>query len=116
MSVTASTSLPLLQMIIALAAVLGAILALAWAARRVQRGGSRGGRVLRTHASLALGTRERAVLVEAAGQFLLLGVAAGRVSLLHRYDAAPELPTHVEQPASGADFLTALRQALGKNK
>lgn len=36
--------------------------------------------------SLALGTRERAVMVEVAGQQLLLGVTPGQVTTLHVFD------------------------------
>ncbi|HEU0197838.1 MAG TPA: flagellar biosynthetic protein FliO [Nevskiaceae bacterium] len=114
---TAPTALPLAQVAIALIAVLAAILVLAWAARRVQqRSGVRGGALLRTHASLSVGPRERAVLVEAGGQFLLLGVANGQVRLLHCFDTPPELPHGPAGTPSGHDFLTQLREVLRNRK
>ncbi|MEN8718872.1 MAG: flagellar biosynthetic protein FliO [Oceanococcaceae bacterium] len=41
----------------------------------------------RVHGSLAVGPRERVVLVEMGGDWMLLGVAAGRVNLLKTLDA-----------------------------
>ncbi len=41
----------------------------------------------RVHASLAVGPRERVVLVEMAGEWMLLGVAPGRVSMLKSLSA-----------------------------
>ena len=40
----------------------------------------------KVHASLAVGPRERVVLVEMANEWLLLGVAPGRVSFLKSMD------------------------------
>lgn len=115
MSAASSGAGSLLQMSIALIAVLAVIFALAWVARRMQRGGLRGAAVLRAHASLSLGPRERAVLVEAAGQYLLLGVASGQVRVLHRYDTAPELPVPDGAPSAN-DFLSHLRASLRGSK
>lgn len=41
----------------------------------------------RVHASVVVGPRERVVLVEMAGEWMLLGVAPGRVSLLKSLSA-----------------------------
>lgn len=111
-----SAALPLLQTVIALAAVIGVVLALAWLARRVQRNGPRGSATLRSRASLAVGAHERVMLVEAAGQFLLLGVTPSQVRLLHRYDTPPELPNlpATRYPTEGfAAWLRAARNARG---
>lgn len=40
------------------------------------------------HGSLAVGPRERIVLVEAAGEWMLLGVAPGQVRILKSLDTA----------------------------
>lgn len=114
MPATAPTALPVMQMIVALVAVLVMIAALAWAARRVQGGRARASTLLHAHASLSLGPRERAVLVEAAGEFLLLGVASGQVRLLHRYATPPPLPAPTS--ASAGDFLAQLRASLRASK
>lgn len=112
---SAPAALPLMQMIVALIAVLAVIVGMAWAARRLQRGGV-GGRasLMRTHASINVGPRERAVLIEAGGCFLLLGVASGSVRLLHRFEQAPEIPE--QDSLAGGEFVARLRDALRQRK
>lgn len=95
---------PLLQMIASLAAVVVVILGLAWMSRRLQ--GARAGTQaeLRVCATLAVGVKERVVLVEARGQQYLLGVAPGRVNLLTPMgEAPPAFAEHLSAavPASG---------------
>jgi flagellar protein FliO/FliZ len=68
-----------MQSVIALFAVLG----LLWAAARfAKRHGAPGATtaILKAVSSVAVGTRERVVIVEVEGQWLVLGVAPGRVS------------------------------------
>ena len=70
----------LLQATLGLALVLGVIVAFAWVARRLAPGTVRGtGVPLTIIASQAVGQRERVVVVEVADQWLVLGVAPGRV-------------------------------------
>ena len=38
---------------------------------------------------VSLGTRERAVLIQVEGKKILVGVAPGRVNLLHQFDSKP---------------------------
>lgn len=96
------------SVLLSLVLVLGLILALAWLLGRLRGGaGGAGAGPLRAHAQLALGIKERVVLIEAAGAWLLLGVVPGRIELLHRYEARPELPA----PAEGGGFEAVLRQA-----
>ncbi|APV51431.1 flagellar biosynthetic protein FliO [Betaproteobacteria bacterium GR16-43] len=70
----------LLGTVFSLAAVLALFVGAAWFAKRA-RGGSaaRPAAHLRAVAQLSLGARERVVIVEAAGQWLVLGVAPGNV-------------------------------------
>lgn len=92
--------------------VLGAIFALAWLLRRMQGLRTGGAATLRINGGVSVGTRERVLMVQAGDVHLLIGVAPGRVNLLHRFDqapavqdsAAPELPS----------FKDALRRALGQ--
>jgi flagellar protein FliO/FliZ len=71
-----------LQMVLGLALVLGAIGGAAWLARRAGAAGSQGARLLRVVAALPVGTRERVVVVELKDQWLVLGIAPGRVAPL----------------------------------
>jgi len=65
----------------------------------------------RVYASLAVGPRERVVLVEMAGEWMLVGVAPGRVSLLKTLSAEQAQAWATEQTAQGAarpEWLQAL--------
>jgi flagellar protein FliO/FliZ len=73
-------------MLLGLVVVLGLIAAAVWLLRRytpLQRGDG----TLKIVGGLALGTRERLVLVETGGVRLLLGVMPGKVERLHVFDA-----------------------------
>jgi flagellar protein FliO/FliZ len=90
----------LLGMVIALAVVLG----LAWVCLKFlrqwqERGmGRREGepdRQLRFVRALAVGQRERLMLVEAEGELMLIGVSAGSVNLLKNWGAGSAPPPDV---------------------
>lgn len=96
------------EVALALALVVAAIVILAWVLRRVQRGiAAAGSSRLRVVASLALGPRERLVVVDAAGTQLLLGVTPAGISRLHELSD----PLVVAAPSPN-DFAQRLRQAL----
>lgn len=58
-------------------------------------------------AALSVGQRERVVLIEVGGEQLLLGVAPGRVNLLHRFEEP------VITGATGSEeFASRMRQLL----
>lgn len=71
--------------------VLALIIGLAWLVARLRgfAGGAAAG-PLKVAASAAVGMKERIVLVDAAGAWLLLSVAPGRIDVLHRYESRPE--------------------------
>lgn len=76
-----------LQVVAGLAVVLGLFGLTAWLLRRlgaVKAGGRAG--ALRIVDSLALSARDRLVLVEVAGERVLLGLSPGRISALHRVE------------------------------
>ena len=77
-------------------------------------GGAQGiaGGSLRVVASLALGQRERAVVVQVGDRQLLLGVAPGRVALLHELGAPLPVERHAKAAAAAPAWLT---RVLGKN-
>jgi flagellar protein FliO/FliZ len=86
-----------LQVIAGLLAVLAALVAFGWAMRRCANPRGRAAGALRVVGALAVGQRERVVLVELAGTWLVLGVAPGRVNALH---ALPRPEDAAEQPAA----------------
>jgi flagellar protein FliO/FliZ len=79
----ASSTPQVLEAVAGLAVVLVVIFVLAWAVRRFAHlpGGGKG--LVRVVGGVALGSRERAVLVAVGATRLLLGVAPGQVRMLH---------------------------------
>ena len=103
--------------LLALLLVLGLIVGLAWLLKRLPGGGFRQADGLRIVASIPLGTKERAAVVQVGGQQLLLGIGAGGVRTLHVLpqplpDTPPaQLPTMKSLP----DFKQMLAQRLRKD-
>lgn len=104
---------------LALLLVLGLILGLAWLLRRLPGAGFRPADGLRVVASLQLGAKERAVVVEVGGQQLLLGVTSAGITRLHELPQPlppveparlPSLPNLKELP----NFAQLLSQRLRK--
>jgi flagellar protein FliO/FliZ len=94
-----------MQMLFGLGVVLAAIAATAWLLRRMAPGQTGVGN-LRVVAAVAVGPKERVVLVDVGDTRLVLGVATGQVNLLHQMsrpsdadqDAAlPVMPPFVEK-------------------
>lgn len=105
--------------VFALILVVSLILGLCWLARRMPGFGRvAGGNALRVVASLALGPRERVVVVEVGGTQLLLGVGQG--GMRHLHTLAEPLPTaQVSQGNPGLQnlatpFAQLLQKHLGK--
>jgi flagellar protein FliO/FliZ len=89
--------------LIALLMVVGLILALAWVLRRLPGGALRQHRDVRIVAQLAVGVRERVVVIAVGEAQLLLGVTSENVRLLHTLETPlPEQPT--------ADFRSLLKR------
>jgi len=76
------------QTLLGMAAVLALILALAWLARRFGVQGAGRSHLLKVVASTAIGPRERVVVVEVAGTWVVLGVTPTHVQAVHTL-AAP---------------------------
>jgi flagellar protein FliO/FliZ len=109
-------ALGLLQAGAGMLLVLGLIFVCAWLARRfgLQRLG--GSSLLRVISSSAVGARERVVVVEVAGTWLVLGVTPSHVNTLHTLAAQP-MPAEFAGAPGGAQeavalFSSKLREAL----
>ncbi|MET0288043.1 MAG: flagellar biosynthetic protein FliO [Pseudoxanthomonas sp.] len=113
----ASTAGSLLGGVFALLLVLGLILGLAWLLKRMPGSTFRQNEQLKVIASLPLGTKERAVVVQVGDQQLLLGVSAGSVTVLHtlpeplQMPPAPQLSDFKKLP----DFAHLLAQRMRKD-
>lgn len=90
----------ILKALLALTVVLVAVVAIAWTARRISPS-SVAGSALKLQGGLSVGTRERVMLVEIKDTWLVLGVAPGRVNLLH------SLPRPEDLPATAANTATS---------
>jgi flagellar protein FliO/FliZ len=123
---TASTSptAGLAQVTLSLMLVLAAVFAAAWVVRRFRNFGRPGAGAINIIADVALGTKERAVLIQVGAQQLLVGVAPGRVNTLHvlaepvrtddaqRGGAGEELSPSSSVPPR-PDFKSILKRSLG---
>lgn len=92
------------QAFFGLAFLLVLLLVLAWAARKLQGGKGFGEGGMRLLGGIALGPRERVVLVEVGEDLLVIGIVPGQIRTLHRLPKA-ELP-HAGQhngPAQGLE-------------
>jgi flagellar protein FliO/FliZ len=105
----------LLQMILGLGVVLAAFFGVMWLIRRSGALGAGSKQVLKLVSSIAVGTRERVVIVEIGEQWIVAGVAPGRVSqlaCLPRGEIAMQVSDGAPQPA--ASFAGFLRQVMEK--
>ena len=108
----------LFQMVLSLAGVVAMILALAWLSRRMQGLRAQGAASeLKLRASLAVGMKERVVLLDACGQQVLIGVAPGQVSILKVLGPVPaatssEPETMAAMPKAVPNFADHLRALL----
>ena len=104
----------LLQAGFGMAVVVGLIFLCAWAARRfgLQRLG--GGQLVKVVSSAAVGQRERVVVVEVAGQWLVLGVTGSQVHTLHTLpaQATPSVAMPVPAQTPMGLFAQKLRDAV----
>ena len=94
----------MLKVLLALAVVVALIYLLAWLLRRSVWRASGHSQVIKLLAATNVGARERVVLLDVAGQQLLLGVAPGRVELLKDF----EQPLVDAESLPGGDFAALL--------
>lgn len=94
--------------------IIAMIFAFTWLARRLGPGRGTAGQHLRIMAAKAVGTKERVVIVEVEGTWLVLGVASGGVSKLHEMPAGKSPPQPVGQTdgSFAKRFAAALKQNL----
>ena len=78
-----------LQVIMPLLLVLSLIAGAAWLLKRLTKHNSNQAALLTIQAAISVGPRERVVLLEVGGQWLVLGVAPGQVSTLLTLPSPP---------------------------
>lgn len=99
-------ALQLIQVVGALALIIGLIFALAWLARKKQGFMNRG--MMTVVERMPIGQKENLVLVRVNGQMLLLGVTAGSVNLLKSLDV--DVP---DDASADPGFALQLARVLG---
>lgn len=101
-----------LQVIVSLALVLAAVMLVGWILKRIQPMQRGPDGTLKVVGSLALGQRERVVLLEVNDTWLLLGVTPGQVNTLHSMPKGV-LPAHAAGGSpSHADFQGRLKKMM----
>lgn len=109
----------LLEVTVSLAIVLAAIVACAWAVRRMRSFGRPAAAALDVIADVPLGPKERAVLIKVGDTQLLLGVAPGRVNTLHVLTEPVSIETLESKAGTTSDgvlsFRSLLMKSLGKS-
>ncbi|MBT2145234.1 flagellar biosynthetic protein FliO [Rhodanobacter sp. LX-100] len=90
----------LLRVLLSLAAVVAMIFVAGWLSRRLQARSRPGGRRIRCVEAMAVGARDRVLLLDADGKRLLVGVGPGGMRTLHVYDGTPAEPVAIEQAAA----------------
>lgn len=103
----------LFQVLLGLILVLGLMAALAWSIKRFSGGRPMGNTLVRIVGGVSVGTRERILVVEAADQWIVVGVAPGSVNALTTMPRQESVPANTAMPA-GEHFPAWLKQALGK--
>lgn len=100
----------LLQITLSLLLVLAVIVAVAWLLKRLNVAQQGTGNLLHVIGSVAIGQRERVVLIEVGDTWLLIGVGPGQIRTLHTLEksAAPDLQARPETDKKFATLLTSL--------
>ena len=99
-----------LQMVFGLLVVLALLLGALWLLKRISQPRGPVAGLMRVVAGVAVGPRERVVILELGNSWLLLGVAPGQVSTLAEIPRQ-ELPAGAQVPAAG-EFPDWLRQMV----
>ena len=117
-TVPPTSSGSLLQVLVGLVVVLGLMAAAAWTLKRFGAAKSAGGTTVRIVGGVSVGNRERVLVVEVADQWIVVGVAPGRVNALAtmaRGEAMPAGTGTANAEANPAkNFSAWLKQTIEK--
>lgn len=110
---TPDTLSTLVSLGLGLLAVIAIIYGCAWLIRRMTGMTSMNNSVIKVVSVMALGTRERIVVVDVAGQQLLLGITPGTIRTLHVFD---EPVVSVGGSAPSGEFAHKLQSLMNKTQ
>lgn len=100
-----------LQALFALALIVALLIGTAWLARKVTGGRGFGQAGMRVVGGVALGPRERIVLVEVGDTWLVIGLVPGQIRTLHTLPKGEALPEGFT-PAANTPFAQWLKQIM----
>lgn len=106
----------LLQMLAGLIGVLALMAGGAWLLKRMGVAGIAGSNVARVVGGVSVGNRERVVVVEIADQWIVVGVAPGRVSALSTMPRQEAAAASIVHPGAvpAPNFAAWLKQTIDK--
>ena len=104
-----------IQVGLGLAAILVAIAAVAWIARRWLRISPGGHAQIRVLGGLTMGSREKVVLLQVGDTQLLVGVTPGQMRTLHVLETPITQPETGPAAGAGGGFAQQLFRAVGAN-
>lgn len=105
-----------LQATLALMLIIALLLGTTWLARKVSGGKLFGQGNLRVISGVALGPRERIVLLEVENTWLVVGIVPGQIRTLHtlpKGEIAAESPSTANVPMQFADWLKSIKERRG---
>jgi len=106
----------MIQVVLGLAVVLAMVLAAAWLLKRFSAVPGGGSGLIRIIGGAPVGQRERVILVEIAGTWLVLGVAPGAVRTLHTMPKSEFAPMAQVAAAADIGFAGWLRRIMDERK
>ena len=106
----------LLRVLLSLVAVVALIFVAGWLSRRMQARSRPGGRRIRCVEAMAVGARDRVLLLDADGKRLLVGVGQGGMRTLHVYEGVAPVDANPPAPLPAApNFAQLLSRWKGKS-
>lgn len=114
--VAATSFLSLLQVLFGLGMVLAAIGGTAWLLRKLAPGQVAASGALRVVGGVAVGPKERVVLVDVGETRLVLGVAPGHIATLHQMPRPAEDSTKSANEVPAESFYARLKEILNKRE
>jgi len=104
---TASPNVDITGMLLAMLVIICLIFVFAWLLKRISGSVGFNNKLIKVQSVSSLGVKEKLVVVEVNGQYLLLGVTPHQISLLKELDEAPTIDA-VPESSPFSDKLKSL--------
>ena len=104
------------QTTLALALIVAVLLGIAWLARKVSGNKGFGQGDMKIVGGVALGPRERVVLIEVGDEWLVVGVVPGQIRTLHRLAKGNPMPTETTPTSTEKPFTQWLQSVTERRR